>query len=121
MSSFFEKTGNSIKNGFFTFGSGFTRTGSEGIKFYFVLIILILAFTSLMTFTIYPKPCGELNSASSMSEMTNCTILHEPSEDGTLLSRRDKYLTMYITTIISLCVIFIFCCVLLYYILNTGK
>tara|TARA_Y100000114_G_scaffold147884_1_gene160209 strand:+ start:290 stop:655 length:366 start_codon:yes stop_codon:yes gene_type:complete len=121
MSGFFSKTGNSIKNGLITFGSGFTRTGSDGIKFYFVLIILTLAFASIITFTLIPKPCEELDSASSMSEMTNCTMLHETAQDGTLVSIRPQYLAMYITTLMSLCVIFIFCCVLLYYILNSSK
>jgi len=121
MSGFFSKTGNSIKNGFITFGNGFTRTGSEGIKFYFVLCIILFSFASIITFTLLPKPCGEMNTASSMSEMTKCTIMHEPNQDGTLISRRQQYLTMYITTLLSLCLIFILCCVLLHFILNSGK
>ena len=107
-----------INKGFDKVTNFFTNLSrKEAIKFYFLLVIIILSFASLIPAMTMKPPCKDGNYYQNKQ---NCTLLGS-TDDSTMLEWiQEKYLGFYIMNILSSCVCIIFAFVLMFYVLDTN-
>jgi len=105
-----------ISKGFEKVYNLFTNlSGKEAIKFYFLLIIIILSFASLIPAMTIKPPCAD---SQGYQNKRNCTLLGT-TDDSTMLEwTQNNYLSLYIINIFSSCVCIIFAFVLMFYVLD---
>ena len=90
----------------------FNSQGTEAIKFYCMLFIIILSIVSLIPPFLIKPPC---NSSTNYQNKKHCTLLGETDKDTLLDWKQNSFLALYSLNIISSVICIILALILLSY------
>tara|TARA_Y100000114_G_C11555112_1_gene229098 strand:- start:2 stop:361 length:360 start_codon:yes stop_codon:yes gene_type:complete len=113
---FIDNIGKKLYNGLKKIYDTFTSTGINALKFYSLLIIILLSFASLIPLMTMKPPCED---SDAYQNKKNCTLLGE-TDDSTMLEWiQNKYLAFYIMSIVSSSICIILAIVLMFFVLDS--